>query len=103
MTDNTSSSRRPPRAFIPITPFVTVIPCADGNLDGGDANFDRMVTSADVIYLVNHTFKSGPEPVIWPMGDTDCSGAITSADIISLVNFVFKSQEPPCDPCSTVP
>jgi hypothetical protein len=83
-------------------PAITVVPCSAGNLDGGDANFDRVVNTSDIIYLVNHIFKSGPVPVIPNMGDTNCSGAITSADIIFLIGYVFKSLEAPCDPCETV-
>jgi uncharacterized Ntn-hydrolase superfamily protein len=63
----------------------------------GDANEDGAVTSADIIYLVNHVFKGGPAPLPVPRaGDVDRSGALTSADIIYLVNFVFKSGSPPC-------
>jgi hypothetical protein len=61
-----------------------------------------VVTSADVIYLVNHTFKAGPEPVIWNLGDVNCDGVISSADIVCLVGFVFKSGVEPCDLCSTL-
>lgn len=62
----------------------------------GDCNADSFITSADIIYLVNHVFKSGLPPVIIRHGDVNCSGVITSADIIYLVNYVFKSGLSPC-------
>jgi hypothetical protein len=70
-----------------------------GNAPGktGDTNFDGVITSADIIHLVNYVFKGGAPPLPVPRsGDIDCSGAITSADIIALVNYVFKGGAPPC-------
>jgi len=84
------------------SPVITVVSCADASITSGDTNFDRAVTSADVIYLVNYVFKSGLEPVLWNLGDTNGDGKITSADIVTLVNYVFKSGAPPCDVCSTL-
>jgi len=63
----------------------------------GDVNEDGIVTSADIIYLVNHVFKGGPAPQPVPAsGDVNESGTLTSADIIYLVGFVFKSGASPC-------
>lgn len=67
----------------------------------GDANFDGMITSADVIFVVNYVFKGGPAPDPVRVADADASCTVTSADIIALVNFVFRSGQPPqpgCDP-----
>lgn len=62
----------------------------------GDANADGKFTSADIIYLVNYVFKSGPSTPVPGHGDANCSGTVTSADIIHMVNFVFKGGPPPC-------
>jgi uncharacterized delta-60 repeat protein len=62
----------------------------------GDVNCEGSFTSADIIYLVNYVFKSGPAPCVFGHGDVNCDGATTSADIIYMVNFVFKSGPPPC-------
>jgi hypothetical protein len=63
----------------------------------GDANGDRRITSADIIYLVNHVFKGGVPPSPQEAGDVDCSGAITSSDIVLSVYYVFRSgPEPDC-------
>jgi len=64
----------------------------------GDVDGSGMVTSADIIYLVNAVFKSGPPPV-GALGDINCNLAINSGDIILLVNYVFKGGPPPCSPC----
>jgi uncharacterized protein CbrC (UPF0167 family) len=58
----------------------------------GDVNIDGIVSASDIIYLVNHVFKSGPPPQPVPeTGDVNCDGAVTAADIIRLVGYVFKS------------
>jgi hypothetical protein len=63
----------------------------------GDVNESGTINSADIIFLVNHVFKAGPQPACSGIsGDVDCSGAITAADIIYLVNFVFKAGSAPC-------
>jgi len=66
----------------------------------GDVDTSGSVTSADIIYLVNHVFKGGPEPLpVAESGDVNCSGTITSADIIYLVGYVFKGGPEPCASC----
>jgi subtilisin family serine protease len=67
----------------------------------GDVNNDGSLTSADIIYMVNHVFKSGVAPVpVSEVGDVNCSGSLTSADVIYLVNYVFKGGPAPCDVCT---
>jgi len=70
----------------------------------GDVNVSGEITSADVIAMVNFSFKGGPPPdPCEAAGDVNCSGACTSADIIHLVNYVFKGGPPPCDVCAMIP
>lgn len=65
----------------------------------GDVNNSGVITSADIIYLVNFVFKGGPPPLPVPSeGDVNCSSTITSADIIFLVNYVFKGGPVPVCP-----
>jgi hypothetical protein len=65
----------------------------------GDVNASSSVTAADVIYLVNFVFRSGPRPRELEMcGDLNCDGAVASADIIRLVGYVFKGDWRLCDP-----
>lgn len=68
----------------------------------GDVNLSNTITSADIIFMVNHVFKSGPAPAYGgASGDTNCDGSNTAADIIKLVNFVFKAGLGPCDICGS--
>jgi hypothetical protein len=81
---------------------------ADGDLDGvgdvcdfvlGDVNEDGVITSADIIYAVNFTFKGGPPPLPYvEVGDVNCDSVVTAADVIFLVNYVFKGGTAPVCP-----
>ncbi len=62
----------------------------------GDVNNNGVITSADIIYLVNYIFKGGPAPLpVMSNGDVDCTGTITASDIIYLVNYIFKGGPAP--------
>ena len=64
----------------------------------GDQDGDGVLTSSDIIYLVNYVFKAGPAPLpCVAAGDANCNGVVTSADIIYLVNYTFKGGLPPCN------
>ncbi|OGC85080.1 MAG: hypothetical protein A2V73_03070 [candidate division Zixibacteria bacterium RBG_19FT_COMBO_42_43] len=65
------------------------------NFLAGDANGDRKVGLADVIYIVNFIFKTGPEPKPLESADANNDGRVSLADIVYLVNFIFKSGPPP--------
>lgn len=63
----------------------------------GDVDKSGLITSADIIYLVNYAFRSGPEPIGgMAVGDVNCNGAVNSADIIYLVGYIFKGGPAPC-------
>jgi serine protease AprX len=64
-------------------------------ISAGDMNKDGVVTSADIIELVNFVFKSGPAPDPLALGEINGVAPITSADIIHLLNYVFKGGPPP--------
>jgi hypothetical protein len=61
----------------------------------GDANGDWIVSCADVVYLINYLFISGPAPDPLECGDANCDGIINSADIVHLINFLFIGGPPP--------
>lgn len=64
----------------------------------GNANRDKAVTIADVVYIVSYLFKGGEEP--WLYGsDADGTGIVTIADAVYLVGYLFKGGAPP--QCST--
>lgn len=63
----------------------------------GDLNDDQVLSSADVIYLVNYVFKGGPPGNPPSEGDMNNNGLVNSSDIVFLVNHVFKGAgAPPC-------
>lgn len=67
----------------------------------GDVDLDGGLAASDIIYLVNYTFKGGPEPQpLAQAGDVNCSGNNTSSDIIYMVTHIFKSGPAPCDVCA---
>jgi hypothetical protein len=61
----------------------------------GDANGDWMVTSADVVYLLNYLFVGGPAPEPWQAGDVNCDGIINGADVAYLSNYLFVGGPAP--------
>ncbi len=63
----------------------------------GDVTSDQVLTSSDVIFLVNYIFKGGPAPVPASDADMNNNNVVNSADIIYMVNHVFKAGPPP--PC----
>ncbi len=69
-----------------------IIPC-------GDLNGSGQMDIADVIYLVNYIFSSGPAPQDTSQGDADCSSQTNIADAVYLVNYIFAGGAEPCAAC----
>jgi hypothetical protein len=63
----------------------------------GDANGDGVVSSADVVYLINYLFIGGPAPVPLEAGDANLDGFVSSADVVYLINYLFIGGPAPCD------
>jgi hypothetical protein len=63
----------------------------------GDANADKKVSVADVIYLINYLFKDGPppHPFLLEQGDVNCDGYVRVSDVVYLINYLFKGGPPP--------
>jgi parallel beta-helix repeat protein len=61
----------------------------------GDANGDGVINSADVSYLINYLFVSGPAPFPLVAGDANCDGNVNSADVAYLINYLFVSGPAP--------
>ena len=62
----------------------------------GDANHDKKVNIADIVYLVSYLFKFGPPPDPLSSGDANCSSKVDIADIVYLVSYLFKFGPVPC-------
>jgi len=66
----------------------------------GDMDQNGVLTSADIIALVNFVFKGGTPPAPCNQAaDNNCDGSITSADVIYMVNHIFKGGPQPCEVC----
>lgn len=65
----------------------------------GDVNQDGHINSADVAFIINYLFVSGPPPVPLSKGDVNCDGNVNSADVSYLINYLFVNGPAPCRVC----
>jgi hypothetical protein len=69
----------------------------------GDANANGIINIADIVYLINYLFKTGPPPIPQEAGDVNADVSVNVADIVYLINFLFKGGPPLfCEPASAV-
>ncbi len=61
----------------------------------GDANSDGDINMADVTYLINYLFLSGPAPAPLLAGDANCDGAVDIGDVVYILNYLFVDGPPP--------
>jgi hypothetical protein len=66
----------------------------------GDASGDKAVNSADVTYLINYLFVSGPAPSPLRAGDPNNDCVVNSADAVYLINFLFNAGPAPQEGCA---
>ena len=63
----------------------------------GDANGDEVIDLADVRYMINYLFLSGPHPVRFEAGDANCDNDHGLQDVVFLINYLYRNgQAPPC-------
>jgi len=62
----------------------------------GDANGDDDINILDIVYIINHKYKEGPEPFPYEAGNADCEMPVNILDIVYLINYKYKSGPPPC-------
>jgi hypothetical protein len=64
----------------------------------GNVNGDGIISSSDLVYLVNFLYKQGAPPApCEARGDVDCSGIVNALDIMKNINYVFKAGQRPCN------
>lgn len=61
----------------------------------GDTNSDLDVNVADVVYVINYVFKSGPAPDPLDAADVNNDGGINIGDGVYLINFIFNGGSAP--------
>ena len=67
-----------------------------GDIDGSG---NPTVDIADLVYLVDYMFNSGPEPPVMEAADVDVSGGVIDiADLVYLVDYMFTGGPPPACP-----
>jgi hypothetical protein len=64
----------------------------------GDANGDKVINSADIVFLSCYLFKGGPPPDPWMAGDANADCYINSSDIVYLNNYLYKRGPAPPPP-----
>ncbi len=62
----------------------------------GDFDRDGMLTSSDVVILLNYVFLGTPPPGGISGADLDCSAAPDAGDVVVLLNAVFLGDPFPC-------
>jgi hypothetical protein len=64
----------------------------------GDVNGDKKLSLGDIVYLINYTFKMGPQPYEFiDQGDVNNDDNVDLADIVYLINYIFKQGPAPID------
>ena len=63
--------------------------------DRGDATGDGVINIADVMYMINYLYKSGPYPASFEAGDANCDDDHSLLDIVFLINYLYKGGPPP--------
>jgi hypothetical protein len=66
----------------------------------GDVNGDCSTNIADLIYLANYLFKSGPAPDVFARADPNNDCTVNVFDIVYLVNYLFRSGPSPLKGCA---
>jgi len=61
----------------------------------GDLNNDGTVNVADLVYLVDYLFFSGPAPLVSEAADTDGNCTTNVADVTYLVNYLYGGGPAP--------
>jgi outer membrane protein assembly factor BamB len=70
-------------------------PCCVG--PSGDADGSGSTNVADLTFIVDYLFNSGPEAECPVAADVDGSGDTNVADVTYLVDYLFRSGPPPVD------
>jgi hypothetical protein len=55
----------------------------------GDVTGDKVLNTADIVYLINFLFIGGPGPNVYEAGDTNADSIINAADVVYLINYLF--------------
>ncbi|MEA3297499.1 MAG: C10 family peptidase, partial [candidate division Zixibacteria bacterium] len=74
---------------------VSYDPCCVGIRGNVNDDPEDEIDIADLVYLANYMFISGPEPACFPEADINGTGAIDISDMIYMISYMFQSGWPP--------
>ncbi len=75
------------------------LPLVDSTLvssEKGDVTGDGEINIADVVFISNYLYKSGPAPAPLMWGDVNCDDKIDLGDLVYLINYLYKGGLVPC-------
>jgi len=83
---------------VPIAGTISMSGCCAGMRGNVDGDPSDAINVADLTYLVDHLFFSGPEPPCSEEGDVNGDGSLNVADLTCLVDYLFFGAQ--CiEPC----
>jgi bacillopeptidase F len=82
-----------------IDAYQAVLAASQSSYLAGDANGDGVVELADVVYLLNYLYRSGPAPDPLAAGDPNADCVVELADLVYLINYLYKSGPAPQQGC----
>jgi bacillopeptidase F len=83
-----------------IDAYAAVQAVLNGLYMAGDANDDRLVDVADIIYLINYLYKNGPVPNHMVAADANADCVVDVSDVIYLINYLYKGGPAPVLGCA---
>lgn len=63
----------------------------------GDVDASGSIDVADLTYLVDYLFQSGPLPSCSEEADMDADGGVNVSDLTYIVDYLFRGGPPPID------
>jgi M6 family metalloprotease-like protein len=66
----------------------------------GDVTGDGIVDAADIVYLINYLFISGPPPDPMAAGDVNHDCVVDASDVVYLLNYLFVNGPDPVPGCA---
>jgi bacillopeptidase F len=66
----------------------------------GDGNGDGVVDLADVVYLINYLYRSGPAPDPLAAGDSNGDCIVEMGDLVYLINYLYDGGPAPQQGCA---
>jgi bacillopeptidase F len=83
-----------------IDAYQAVLAALQSTYLAGDANGDAVVELADIVYLINYLYRSGPCPDPLAAGDPNADCVVELADLVYLINYLYEGGPAPQQGCA---